>query len=84
MKTFWSEQLQPDQVLQEYPRPQMRRAGETILNGLWDYAITASEQPPERWEGQLLVPFSPEAPLSGVNRTLEPGQYLWYGRQLGL
>ena len=84
MKTLWSEQLRPDRVLQEYPRPQMRRAEYTVLNGLWDYAITASEQPPERWDGQILVPFSPEAPLSGVNRTLEPGQYLWYGRQVGL
>ena len=82
MKTLWGEQLKQDQVLQEYPRPQMRRSRYTILNGLWEYAITGSDQPPQRWDGQILVPFSPEAPLSGVNRTLLPGQYLWYRREL--
>ena len=80
MKTLWGEQLNPEQVLREYPRPQLRRAEYHILNGLWDYAITESDQPPKRWDGQILVPFSPEAELSGVNRTLMPGQYLWYRR----
>ncbi|MDO4400846.1 MAG: glycoside hydrolase family 2 TIM barrel-domain containing protein [Coriobacteriia bacterium] len=27
---------------------------------------------------KILVPFSPEAPLSGVNRQLKPGELLWY------
>ena len=82
MKTLWGESLRPDQILQEYPRPQLRRDDYTILNGLWDYAITADKQVPGNWDGQILVPFSPEAPLSGVERTLLPGQYLWYRRQL--
>ncbi len=37
---------------------------------------------PENWDGKILVPFSPEAELSGVGRTLLPGQYLWYRREL--
>ena len=82
MKTLWGDSLRPDQILQEYPRPQLRRDDYTILNGLWDYAITADKQVPGNWDGQILVPFSPEAPLSGVERTLLPGQYLWYRRQL--
>ena len=82
MKTLWGEQLKADQVLQEYPRPQLRRAAYHNLNGLWDYAITESDQPPRAWDGQILVPFSPEAELSGVMRTLLPGQYLWYRRKL--
>ena len=84
MKTLWSDTVDRDRVLQEYPRPQMRRESCCILNGLWDYAITDSDQPPEKWEGSILVPFSPEAPLSGVNRALQPGQYLWYRRALCL
>ena len=84
MKTLWGEQLRQDQVLQEYPRPQMRRDDALILNGLWKYAITASDQRPTHWEGNILVPFSPEAPLSGVGRALLPGQYLWYERDLRL
>ena len=82
MKTLWGEQLSPNQVLQEYPRPQMRRENYAILNGLWDYKITTEDRPPKNWDGQILVPFSPEAELSGVNRTLLPGQYLWYRRRL--
>ena len=74
MKTLWSDTVDRDRVLQEYPRPQMRRESCCILNGLWDYAITDSDQPPEKWDGSILVPFSPEAPLSGVNRALQPGQ----------
>ena len=66
MLTLWGEQPDRDHILPEYPRPQMQRENYTILNGLWDYAITASEQIPTRWDGQILVPFSPEAPLSGV------------------
>ena len=82
MRTLWGEMLKEDQVLQEYPRPQMRRENYEILNGLWDYAITDCDQPPQAWDGKILVPFSPEAELSGVNRTLLPGQYLWYRRNL--
>ena len=66
MMTLWGEQIRQDQVLTEYPRPQMRRENWWILNGLWDYAITASDQAPCNWDGTILVPFSPEAPLSGV------------------
>ena len=82
MKTVWSEQLDPNAVLQEYPRPQMMRESYRNLNGLWDYAITDTDTCPENWDGKILVPFSPEAELSGVGRTLLPGQYLWYRREL--
>ena len=82
MKTVWGEQLDPNAVLQEYPRPQMVRESYRNLNGLWDYAITDTDTCPENWDGKILVPFSPEAELSGVGRTLLPGQYLWYRREL--
>ena len=82
MKTVWGEQLDPNAVLQEYPRPQMVRESYRNLNGLWDYAITDTNACPENWDGKILVPFSPEAALSGVGRTLLPGQYLWYRREL--
>ena len=82
MKTIWGEGLDPNAVLQEYPRPQMVRESYQNLNGLWDYAITDTDTQPQRWDGNILVPFSPEAALSGVNRTLLPGQYLWYRREL--
>ncbi len=82
LKTVWGEALREEQVLREYPRPQMVRESYVNLNGCWDYAITAAETAPEGWDGKILVPFSPEAPLSGVRRTLEPGQVLWYRREI--
>ena len=84
MLTRWGETLDKQQVLQEYPRPQLVRESFYNLNGLWDYAITASDACPGAWDGQILVPFSPEAPLSGVGKTLRPGQVLWYRRPLPL
>ena len=79
--TVWGEHLDPEHVLEEYPRPQFRREDYTILNGYWDYAFTAAEsERPDTWDGKILVPFSPESALSGVNRQLQPDEALWYQR----
>ena len=66
--------------LAEYPRPALRRDSCEILNGPWQYAITQTAEYPAAWQGSILVPYSPEAPASGVNRTLQPGQWLHYHR----
>ena len=87
MKTAWGEKLDRNAPLPEYPRPQLRREQWLCLNGLWDYAIvktTENEQPPEKWAGEIVVPFSPECELSGVNRTLHADETLWYRRRFTL
>nr|WP_237688435.1 sugar-binding domain-containing protein [Arthrobacter jiangjiafuii] len=88
MTTPWGADLDPDAVLQEYPRPQLVRDSYLNLNGYWQYTITSARRelaPAEdEWDGRILVPFSPEAPLSGVNRQLQPQQVLWYRRTLRL
>ena len=66
--------------LAEYPRPALRRDSCEILNGPWQYAITQTAEYPAAWQGGILVPYSPEAPASGVGRTLQPGQWLHYHR----
>ena len=66
--------------LAEYPRPAMRRDSCEILNGPWQYAITQTAEYPAAWQGSIMVPYSPEAPASGVGRTLQPGQWLHYHR----
>ncbi len=49
------------------------------LNGLWDYAITVSNEPmPKTFQGKILVPFGVESALSGVNKTVGPDNILWY------
>jgi beta-galactosidase/beta-glucuronidase len=80
MKTVWGENLDKTNILTEYPRPQMTRKSYLNLNGAWDYAITESEELPESFDTEILVPFSPECELSGVPRKLSPAQTLWYRR----
>jgi hypothetical protein len=84
MLTIWGEKLDKNAVCTEYPRPQMTRDSYINLNGVWDYAITASDAQPETWDGQILVPFSPECELSGVGRGPGPKEYLWYRRTFTL
>ena len=66
--------------LPEYPRPALRRDSYENLNGLWQYAITSSAGLPAKWDGDILVPYSPETKASGVGRTLQPGAWLHYHR----
>lgn len=71
-----------DKVLDGYPRPTMVRANWQCLNGLWDYAFSSDPKEPEAFQGKILVPFSPETRLSGVERQLLPGDFLWYKRSV--
>ena len=45
--------------LPEYPRPALRRDSYENLNVLWQYAITGSAGLPTKWDGDILVPYSP-------------------------
>lgn len=80
--TRWGREIDSGHVLQEYPRPLLQRESYVNLNGYWDYAITKNFRRPESYGGKILVPFSPESVLSGVNRQLQPDEYLWYRTKL--
>ena len=83
LTTTWGEMLDKEHIWQEYPRPQMQREHFQMLHGEWDYAIVPqSEEYSFESQGKILVPFSPEAYLSGVGRQLQPNEYLWYQRVL--
>lgn len=70
----------------EYPRPQLVRAEWMNLNGLWKFRLDPTNAGLEsRWfealehEGEILVPFAPECPMSGVgDRSFHP--CVWYQR----
>ena len=79
IKTRWAAEVNPENVLPEYPRPLMTRDEWQNLNGLWDYAITPKEAPePAEYDGKILVPFCVESSLSGVMKTVGADQALWY------
>ena len=82
--TPWGTKISPENIFLEYPRPSLVRNSYINLNGLWEYAITEGENPPSTFDGNILVPFSPEAALSGVNRQLQPEEYLWYRRSISV
>ncbi len=76
--TDFGQQFDEDNVLPEYPRPQLRRNSYLNLNGLWDYAIVEDGEGFVNFQGKILVPFSPETTLSQVGRVVKPDETLWY------
>jgi len=81
LMTRWAKQVSPDNVHPKYPRPQMVRKNWLNLNGLWEYAIQPkAQQQPDKFDGQILVPFPVESALSGVMKAVCEENRLWYRR----
>lgn len=79
LQTRWAKEVNPNNALKEYPRPQLQRKQWTNLNGLWDYAITDSLMVnPTIFKDNILVPYPIESALSGVQRKIMPNERLWY------
>ena len=68
----------------EHPNPQFEREDYLILNGLWNLKkFSATDK--ELFNGEILVPFSPETINSGLdNFKLNTGEYLEYTRKINL
>jgi len=83
--TEWAEKVSPENVWQEYPRPQLLRDKWMNINGLWEYALLPKADPmPVEYHGKILVPFCIESALSGVGKSMMPGDRLWYRREFSL
>lgn len=92
LMTPWGEKVAAGEPAEPvHPRPQFARESFKVLDGWWDYAIVPAADAaaawrnasaPTSWDGRIRVPFSPEAPLSGVGRQLQPDELLWYRRAL--
>ena len=81
IKTSWTENIDINNVLPEYPRPIMERSEWSNLNGLWNYTIQPlGKGIPTSFDGEILVPFAIESSLSGVGRILGENKNLWYQR----
>lgn len=83
LDTPWTQSV-GEKPHQEYPRPQFVRDSYVNLNGKWQYAITNSRETPKKYDGKILVPFSPESNLSGVGRQLQPDEFLHYRTRFDL
>lgn len=76
MKTPWTDKVNPQKPLPEYPRPTMERAQWLNLNGRWDFSTSGGKS------GQITVPFPIESLLSGVHQPLAPSEVLTYRREV--
>jgi Glycosyl hydrolases family 2, sugar binding domain/Glycosyl hydrolases family 2/Glycosyl hydrolases family 2, TIM barrel domain len=82
IQSRWARDVNPSNALPAYPRPQMVRSAWINLNGLWDYAITSKDAAtPVQYAGSILVPYPLESALSGVKKSLQPTENLWYHRR---
>lgn len=77
LKTKWADMVTANNILPEYPRPNLVRNSYLNLNGKWEYCINKTKEVKE-YDGEILVPFSPETLLSGVKKTVAPDDYLHY------
>ncbi|MGB3852229.1 MAG: sugar-binding domain-containing protein [Tunicatimonas sp.] len=77
--TPWAADVDPQNPLPAYPRPQLVRPNWQNLNGLWQYRIQEKDQAqPQEYQGQILVPFAVESALSGVGQRVGNDSVLWY------
>ena len=80
LMTAWASQVDADNPLPEYPRPQLRRKEWLSLNGVWQFTpAEAGEDAPfgKALPGNILVPFPIESALSGI---MESHPRSWYRR----
>ena len=84
MLTEFGEKIDKNCPLAEYPRPQFVRNSYINLNGSWKCEFSKSSELPSDFKTDITVPFSPETPLSGVGRVLEPSEYLHYEKRFDI
>ncbi|MCY2990659.1 MAG: hypothetical protein NTY19_22690 [Planctomycetota bacterium] len=74
LMTRWGKTVTPENVLPDYPRPQMVRKEWRNLNGLWEFAAGKPDDPVPAGKTlarRILVPFPMESALSGIGETAE-------------
>ena len=76
--TRWGKVLDKNCPLNDYPRPQFKRDSFICLNGVWNYAIYGENKKFSGFQGEIVVPFSPESILSGVEKWVMPTDTLYY------
>ena len=72
-------------LLNDYPRPHLKRNSWLNLNGLWSFTITDLNPTfPRRYDRLIRVPFPVESYLSDVEERVDSNMFLWYKRNFSI
>jgi hypothetical protein len=84
LETPWAKNVNPDNPLPNYPRPQMTRPDWQSLNGTWDFqsapdaaALQTPPAPGAKFDDSIVVPYPMESELSTVQKHYD---YSFYRR----
>ncbi|WP_446686131.1 sugar-binding domain-containing protein [Paenibacillus aurantiacus] len=84
IETPWADDVTKENVLPEYPRPQLAREDWVNLNGEWEFeAADSNDGVPsgKTLSERILVPFAAESALSGIERVED---LMWYKRNFSV
>ena len=81
LTTPWTDKVNPENPLPEYPRPGMTRLDWVSLNGLWNLSLLDEATGKPVKQGRILVPYPVESALSGLGWRVEPTQVMVYTRK---
>jgi beta-galactosidase/beta-glucuronidase len=78
LSTDFSVALNLAHPLPEHPNPLFQRDSFLSLNGPWDFSVDGNKTNAGKYDKTILVPFSPETPLSGVHMTIKANDFMHY------
>ena len=73
LRTKWASEVDENNPLPEYPRPQLVRSNWVNLNGVWGASVHYLENEPD-FADTIIVPFPIGSELSGFNHVLQPNE----------
>ena len=75
LRSKWASDVDLDNPLPEYPRPQLVRPNWVNLNGVWEACVHDLESEPS-FSDTIIVPFPVGSELSGFDHVLQPDEVI--------
>ena len=75
LRSKWASDVDLDNPLPEYPRPQLVRPNWVNLNGIWEACVHDLESEPS-FSDTIIVPFPVGSELSGFDHVLQPDEVI--------
>ena len=73
LRSHWASEVDENNPLPEYPRPQLVRSNWVNLNGVWGASVHYLENEPD-FADTIIVPFPIGSELSGFDHVLQPDE----------